>query len=94
MRVACEHPSRVKRLVLTTGQGFRPAPLPGAEDTPAMGERPAAAIPGAQYYCAADAGHWAQFEHADEHNRVVLRFLTGDAGLEPLSVAEDTPVSV
>gem|GEM_PF-289205 len=55
---------------------------------PAMGERLAAAIPGAQYYCAADTGHWAQFEHANEHNRVVLRFLTGDQALEPLPVDE------
>ncbi len=55
---------------------------------PAMGERLAQAIPGAQYYCAADTGHWAQFEHANEHNRVVLRFLVGDPTLEPLPVAE------
>lgn len=58
---------------------------------PPMGERLAAAIPGARYYCAADTGHWAQFEHANEHNREVLRFLTGDATLEPLPVAEDVP---
>ena len=25
---------------------------------------------------------WAQVEHAEEHNRVVLRFLTGDEKLE------------
>ena len=61
---------------------------------PAMGERLAAAIPGAQYYCGADTGHWAQFEHPDEHNRVVLRFLTGDATLEPLSMEEPAPVGV
>jgi 2-hydroxy-6-oxonona-2,4-dienedioate hydrolase len=61
---------------------------------PVMGERLAAAIPGAQYYCAADTGHWAQFEHANEHNRVVLRFLTGDATLEPLPVEEEAAVSV
>ena len=50
---------------------------------PVAGERLAAAIPGARYHCNPDTGHWAQFEHADEHNRVVLRFLTGDATLEP-----------
>lgn len=61
---------------------------------PAMGERLAAAIPGAQYYCAADTGHWAQFEHADEHNRVVLRFLTGDPTLEPLPIEEQETVGV
>lgn len=58
---------------------------------PVMGERLAAAIPGAQYYCAADTGHWAQFEHPNEHNRVVLRFLTGNPTLEPLPIEEDTP---
>ncbi len=43
------------------------------------GERLAAAIAGAQYYCAADTGHWAQFEHADEHNRRVTAFLANTA---------------
>ena len=55
---------------------------------PPMAERLAAAIPGARYYCAADAGHWAQFEHPDEHNREVLRFLTGDATLEPQAIED------
>lgn len=50
---------------------------------PAAGEALARAIPGARYYCSADCGHWAQFEHADEFNREALRFLTGDASLEP-----------
>lgn len=53
---------------------------------PPAGEILAAAIPGAQHYMAMDTGHWAQFENADEHNRVVLRFLTGNDALEPLSV--------
>ncbi len=53
---------------------------------PPAGEILAAAIPGAQHHLAMDTGHWAQFEHADEHNRVVLRFLTGNDSLEPLSV--------
>lgn len=61
---------------------------------PAMGERLAAAIPGARYYCGADTGHWAQFEHPDEHNRIVLRFLTGDDTIEPLSMEEETAVGV
>jgi 2-hydroxy-6-oxonona-2,4-dienedioate hydrolase len=61
---------------------------------PAMGERLAAAIPGAQYYCATDTGHWAQFEHPDEHNRIVLRFLTGDPTIEPISMEEDAAVPV
>ena len=50
---------------------------------PPAGEVLAAAIPGAQHYLAMDTGHWAQFEHADEYNRVVLRFLTGNNSLEP-----------
>lgn len=46
-----------------------------------MGGRPAgdalaAAIPGVRYHCP-DVGHWAQYEQADEHNRVVLDFLAG-----------------
>lgn len=32
-------------------------------------------IPDAQFYCAPKTGHWAQFENAEEHNRVVLNFL-------------------
>ena len=61
---------------------------------PVMGERLAAAIPGARYYCAADTGHWAQFEHPNEHNRVVIRFFTGDPTLEPLPVEEESAVGV
>jgi 2-hydroxy-6-oxonona-2,4-dienedioate hydrolase len=61
---------------------------------PPVGEQLAAAIPGAQYYCAEDTGHWAQFEHANEHNRLVLRFLTGDSALEPLPVEEEEAVGV
>jgi len=40
----------------------------------AAGKELAAAIPGARYHCA-EASHWAQYEKADEHNRVVLEFL-------------------
>ena len=39
-----------------------------------MGDALAAVIPGGNYHCP-DVGHWAQFEAADEHNRVVLDFL-------------------
>jgi 2-hydroxy-6-oxonona-2,4-dienedioate hydrolase len=28
-----------------------------------------------RFHCAADTGHWAQFESAAEHNRVVSAFL-------------------
>lgn len=41
-----------------------------------VGEAIAAAIPGARYHCAT-AGHWAQYENSDEHNRIVLDFLNG-----------------
>jgi len=40
----------------------------------AAGDALAAAIPGVRYHCP-DVGHWAQYEQADEHNRVVLDFL-------------------
>jgi 2-hydroxy-6-oxonona-2,4-dienedioate hydrolase len=47
-------------------------PLP-----PAVGQRMADVIPGARFHCAERTGHWAQFENAEEHNTVVLRFLAG-----------------
>lgn len=45
---------------------------------PSVGEGIAAHIPGAAYHLA-EAGHWAQYERAAEHNEVVLRFLANDA---------------
>ncbi len=42
---------------------------------PMVGRRMASMMPGAQFHCAANTGHWAQFENAAEHNTVVLRFL-------------------
>lgn len=42
---------------------------------PALGQHIANTIPGGRFHCAADTGHWAQFESADEHNAVVTRFL-------------------
>ena len=50
---------------------------------PALGQHIAATIPGGRFHCAADTGHWAQFESADEHNAVVTRFL-----LETLDLKE------
>jgi 2-hydroxy-6-oxonona-2,4-dienedioate hydrolase len=41
---------------------------------PEVGQRLAAMIPGAKFHCAHDSGHWAQFEHYQEHNRTVLDF--------------------
>ena len=48
-----------------------------------LGQHIADTIPGGQFHCAADTGHWAQFESADEHNAVVARFL-----LETLDLKE------
>jgi pimeloyl-ACP methyl ester carboxylesterase len=45
---------------------------------PDVGEYIASLIPGAQFYCMADASHWPQWEHPEEHDDVVLRFLAGD----------------
>ncbi len=50
---------------------------------PALGQHIANTIPGGRFHCAADTGHWAQFESADEHNAVVTRFL-----LETLDLKE------
>lgn len=32
-------------------------------------------IPNSEFYCIADAGHWPQWEKAEEHDRVVTEFL-------------------
>ena len=58
---------RVPTLVLWTDKN----PFHG----PDAGERLAQLIPGAQYYLMKDAGHWPQWEHPEEHDRVVLQFL-------------------
>jgi pimeloyl-ACP methyl ester carboxylesterase len=44
---------------------------------PDVGQRLASLIPGAQLYCMADAAHWPQWEHPEEHDEVVLKFLRG-----------------
>jgi 2-hydroxy-6-oxonona-2,4-dienedioate hydrolase len=46
---------------------------------PALGEHIARSVQNGRFHCAADTGHWAQFESADEHNRVVAEFLLGHA---------------
>jgi 2-hydroxy-6-oxonona-2,4-dienedioate hydrolase len=46
---------------------------------PALGEHIARTVPNGRFHCAADTGHWAQFESADEHNRVVSEFLLAGA---------------
>lgn len=42
---------------------------------PALGEHIAATVQNGRFHCAADTGHWAQFESAEEHNRIVREFL-------------------
>lgn len=49
---------------------------------PDVGQRLASLIPGAQYYCMADAAHWPQWEHPEEHDEIVLTFLQGERGGE------------
>jgi pimeloyl-ACP methyl ester carboxylesterase len=58
------------------------------------GERLAASIPHAQYYCAADAAHWPQWEKPEEHDRVVLDFLRSDAMPTVAAAARDVKESV
>jgi pimeloyl-ACP methyl ester carboxylesterase len=45
---------------------------------PDVGKRIASLIPGAQFYCINDAAHWPQWEHPEEHDRVVTGFLRGE----------------
>lgn len=47
---------------------------------PELGQRLASVIPNAEFFCAPDTGHWAQYENHEIHNRTVLRFLSGDSG--------------
>ena len=42
---------------------------------PEAGERIAQHLPNGEFYCVKDAGHWPQWEHAEEHDDVVLDFL-------------------
>jgi pimeloyl-ACP methyl ester carboxylesterase len=60
---------QVPTLVLWTDKN------PGAG--PNVGERLTSLIPNAQYYCIADAAHWPQWEHPEEHDEVVMKFLRG-----------------
>lgn len=43
---------------------------------PSLGEHIAHQVQRGEFHCAADCGHWAQFESAEEHNRVVADFLS------------------
>ncbi len=44
---------------------------------PDIGEHFASLIPGAKFYNMADAAHWPQYEHPEEHDQVVADFLKG-----------------
>jgi pimeloyl-ACP methyl ester carboxylesterase len=48
---------------------------PGAG--PDVGRKIASSIPDAQFYCMEDAAHWPQWEHAEDHDRVITEFLRG-----------------
>lgn len=42
---------------------------------PVLGRHIAQQVCRGHFHCATDCGHWAQFESADEHNRIVADFL-------------------
>jgi len=42
---------------------------------PAVGEYLAGLLPDAEHYLMKDAGHWPQWEHPEEHDEVVTKFL-------------------
>ncbi|MEA2622461.1 MAG: 2-hydroxy-6-oxonona-2,4-dienedioate hydrolase [Chloroflexota bacterium] len=45
---------------------------------PEVGRTIASRIPGAQFVCMEDAAHWPQWEHPEEHDRIVTSFLSGN----------------
>lgn len=44
-----------------------------------VGKYVSSLIPGSSFYCMTDAAHWPQWEHPEEHDRLVMRFLSGEA---------------
>ena len=42
---------------------------------PEVGKKIASLIPGSEYYCINDAGHWPQWEKPEEHDQIVADFL-------------------
>lgn len=44
---------------------------------PELGKRLSNVIPNAQFFCAPNTGHWAQYENHEIHNREVSHFLLG-----------------
>ncbi|HEV8344212.1 MAG TPA: alpha/beta hydrolase [Candidatus Binatia bacterium] len=71
-RIPTERLSEIKAptLVLWTEKN------PGAG--PEVGEYIRSLIPGAAYACIPDAAHWPQWEHPEEHDEIVLKFLKGE----------------
>lgn len=53
---------------------------------PALGQHLADIMQHGRFHCATDCGHWAQFESAEEHNRIVADFLR-----EPSSDHQENP---
>ncbi len=49
---------------------------PGAG--PEVGKYIRSLIPGAAYACIPDAAHWPQWEHPEEHDEIVMKFLQGE----------------
>ena len=43
-----------------------------------VGKHISSLIPGSSFYCIVDAAHWPQWEHPEEHDEIVTRFLSGD----------------
>jgi pimeloyl-ACP methyl ester carboxylesterase len=54
---------------------------------PEVGRRIASLIPGARLHVIADAGHWPQWEHPEEHDEVVAAFLAGSPVGEAVEAA-------
>lgn len=71
-RISAERLKEIKAptLVLWTEKN------PGAG--PEVGQYIRSLIPGAAYACIPDAAHWPQWEHPEEHDEIVLKFLKGE----------------
>lgn len=55
---------------------------------PALGQHIARQVQHGRFHCAADTGHWAQFESADEYNAVVTAFLLEEQAATPQGAQE------
>lgn len=57
---------------------------------PVLGLHIARQLRNGRFHCAADCGHWAQFESADEHNRLVADFLREGGAHQPTGINAET----